>query len=124
MKGDKVPGKIIGTMDAADINVAIDMLAELVEANDLPPKVLIIHRFTNRMVTNHRRIKLDPRVQVVIDMDGFGPPWMKLDSYEAYVRRQPVQFAGFKLFYKNDKPLMTPADVLKLVPVPFYVMYQ
>jgi hypothetical protein len=124
MKGSKAPGTVIGTMDAADINVAIETLAQLVEENDLPPKVLIIHRFTNRMLTNHVRIKLDPRVQVVIDMDGFGPPWMKLDSYAAYVTRQPVQFAGFKLFYKNDKPLMLPADVLKLVPVPMYVMYQ
>jgi hypothetical protein len=124
MKGTRPPGTVIGTMDATDINAAVDILADLVETNGLPPKVLIIHRFTNRMLTNHRRIKLDPRVQVVIDMDGFGPPWMKLDSYEAYVAKQPVQYTGFKLFYKNDKPLMTPADVLKLVPVPLYVMYQ
>jgi hypothetical protein len=124
MKGTRTPGTVIGTMDATDINTAVDILADLVETNHLPPKVLIVHRFTNRMLTNHRRIKLDPRVQVVIDMDGFGPPWMKLDSYEAYVTKQPVQYAGFKLFYKNDKPLMTPLDVLKLVPVPMYVMYQ
>jgi len=35
-----------------------------------------------------------------------------------------VQSAWFKLFYKNDKPMMTPAQVLKLWPVPVYIQYQ
>src|SRR6478735_12113706 len=45
MKGDAPPGKKIGTMDAADVNVAISLLAKLVDENKLPPKVLIVHRF-------------------------------------------------------------------------------
>jgi hypothetical protein len=35
-----------------------------------------------------------------------------------------VQFTGFKLFYKNDKPMLTPEEVMKLVPVPVFIMYQ
>jgi len=35
-----------------------------------------------------------------------------------------VQFTGFKLFYKNDKPMMAPAEVLSLSPVPVYIQYQ
>jgi hypothetical protein len=57
-------------------------------------------------------------------MDGFGPPYLKHGSYKAYVLQQPVQYAGFKLFYKNDKPLLAPKDVLALKPVPLFVMYQ
>jgi hypothetical protein len=124
MKGKEPPGKKIGTMDAADVNAAIDLLARLVDENHLPPKVLIIHRFTQRMLTNHEKIKRDPRVQVVINMDGFGPPSLKLGSYDAYVHDRPVQYYGIKLFYKNDKPLFSASDVLRLNPVPQYVQYQ
>ena len=46
MKRGGAPGKRIGTYDAADVNYAIDMLADLVEKHNLPPKVLVIHRFT------------------------------------------------------------------------------
>jgi hypothetical protein len=40
------------------------------------------------------------------------------------VASQPVQFTGFKLFYQQDVPLMSPKDVLALRPAPLVVMYQ
>ena len=46
------------------------------------------------MLTDAKGIKLDPRVQVVINMDGWGQPWLKYDSYRAYVEAEPVQFTG------------------------------
>jgi hypothetical protein len=124
MKGKEPPGKKIGTMDAADVNVAIALLEKLVDENKLPPKVLIVHRFTQSMLTNHEKITRDPRVQVVVDMDGFGPPHLKLDSYKAYVHKRPVQYFGIKLFYKNDKPRFSAAEVLQLSPIPQYIQYQ
>lgn len=128
MKRGGLPGKRIGTFDASDINHAIEVLARIVDEHGLPPKVLVVHRFTRPMLTNAHRIRLDPRVQVVINMDGWGPPHLKKDSYEAYVYSEPVQFTGFKLFYGNDTkrghPLMKPADVLALFPRPVYIQYQ
>lgn len=124
MKGPEPPGKKIGTMDATDVNAAIDLLIRLVDEHQLPPKVLVIHRFTQRMLTNHEKIKRDPRVQVVIDMDGFGPPMLKRGSYKAYVHDRPVQYYGIKLFYKNDKPLFSAGEVLRLHPIPQYIQYQ
>ena len=124
MKGKEPPGKKIGTMDAADINVAIALLTKLVDENKLPPKLLIVHRFTQSMLTNHEKITRDPRVQVIVDMDGFGPPHLKLDSYKAYVHKRPVQYFGIKLFYKNDKPRFTAEDVMQLSPIPQYIQYQ
>ncbi len=128
MKDGSAPGKRIGTMDAGDVNEAVRVLDSLVTANHLPPKVLIVHRFTRPMLTNARRIRLDPKVQVVVDMDGWGPRSLKEDSYRAYVYAEPVQFTGFKLFYHNDtksgQPLMTPAEVLRLFPAPVYIQYQ
>jgi hypothetical protein len=120
----KIPGKVIGRIDAADVNAVSSVLAQLVDSLKLPPKMLIVHRFTRPMLSNHERIKLDPRVQIVIDMDGFGAPHLKYGSYKAYVHDRPVQFAGFKVFYKNDKPMLTPQQVLELDPVPLFIMYQ
>lgn len=124
----KVPGTKIGTYDAADINYASDYLAGLVRRYNLPPKVFVVHRFTQGGVTNYRNIKLRPEVQVVMNMDGWGPPCLKRNSYREYVVKEPVQYTGFKLFYHNDTkkgdPLMTPKDVLKLKPVPLYIQYQ
>ncbi|MGH7534115.1 MAG: hypothetical protein ACREMG_00875, partial [Gemmatimonadales bacterium] len=124
MKLGGVPGRRIGTLDASDVNHAIEVLAGLVSEYKLPPKVLVVHRFTRRMLTHHDRIRLDPRVQVVIDMDGFGSPWHKRDAYRRHIVPHPVQYTGFKLFYKNDKPMMAPAEVLGLWPVPLYIQYQ
>ena len=115
--GGVAPGTKIGTLHATDINYAIDLLAKLVEEKNLPPKVLVVHRFTRPMLHERKNIKLDPRVQVVMHMDGWGPPWLKFDSYKAYIVDEPVQFTGFKLFYHNDTkkgdPLLTPAELLR-----------
>jgi hypothetical protein len=128
MKSGDPPGKKIGTMSASDVNYAIRYLSDIVTKNDLPPKVLVVHRFTRNMLVGAKNIVLNPRVQVVIDMDGWGNPWLKYDSYRDYIAREPVQFTGFKLFYHNDTkkgaPLLTPAEVLRLTPQPLYIQYQ
>jgi hypothetical protein len=123
-----VPGKRIGSMRADDVNHAIDVLAKLVEAEGLPPKVLVVHRFTQAMLPDAQQVKQDSRVQVVLNMDGWGPPHTKVDSYRRFVARAPIPFKGFKLFYKNDRRdgsrMLTPTEVLALSPVPIYVQYQ
>lgn len=124
MYDGRIPGKKFGTLDARDINYAIDFLAKIVDEEHLPPKVLVVHRFTDDMLTNYRLIKRDPRVQVVIDMDGYGEPPMKKHMYDLIIAPHPVQFTGFKLFYKNDHPMMTLAQVLALQPIPLYIQYQ
>jgi hypothetical protein len=125
MKDGKLPGRDwMGHMDASEVNHAVDVLARIVEEHKLPPKVLVVHRFTRNMLTNASEIKLDPRVQVVIDMDGYGAPSGKKAAYRLWVVRHPVQYTGFKLFFKNDHPMMTPSQVLELYPRPMYIQYQ
>ena len=121
-----VPGRRIGTYDAADINYAIRFLSNLVEKHKLPPKILVVHRFTPKGVTNARNIKLDPKVQVVMHMDGFGAPWLKRDTYYRDIKREPVQFTGWKQFTKakNDKPPTTREAILRLWPAPLYIQVQ
>jgi hypothetical protein len=130
MKTGKRPGSVIGTYDAADINYVVKYLAGLVQKNNLPPKILVVHRFTQGMLTNYKQIKLSPAVQIVIDMDGWGFPAKKINTYRQFIYPQPVQFTGFKIFYKNDtkrvgqEKEMQPEQVLKLKPQPVYIQYQ
>lgn len=125
MKGGQVPCAVVGSFDAADINYASEYLASLVKENNLPPKILIVHRFTKGMVTNYQKIRTRPETQLVIHMDGFGFPDKKISSYKIAVVNEPVQFAGFKIFYKQDgKGLMKPDEILKLYPKPVYIQYQ
>jgi len=120
---------------AADANWCISYLTRLVKENNLPPKILIFHRFTKNMLTDARKIHPTPEVQFVLDMDGWGPVSLKTDSYKSYVANFPVEFTGFKLFYKNDTrtprgvklsetQMMTPRQVLAQKPSPIYIQYQ
>ena len=128
LKNGEIPGSKIGTFTYQDINDAIDFLADIVRKNNLPPKVLVVHRFTQGMVTGYDKIKKTPEVQIVMDMDGFGSKILKKSTYKAYIYKEPVQFTGFKLFYKNDtkKPnvMFTPTEILALTPKPVYIQYQ
>lgn len=128
MKEDGVPGKKVGSFDAEDINYATELLANITKEYNLPPKLLIVHRFTQRMITNHQDIQLRPEVQVVMHMDGWGSPALKKDTYRRFIAKEPVQFTGFKVFYKNDtrssSRLMTPEEILNLNPKPLYIQYQ
>ncbi|MBC7886241.1 MAG: hypothetical protein H7Z13_00010 [Ferruginibacter sp.] len=129
MKNGEKPGSKIGTFNSADINDAIDFLAALVRKNNLPPKVLVVHRFTQGMVTGYEKIKTVPEVQVVMDMDGFGSKILKRSTYLRYIYKEPVQFTGFKLFYKNDNKIntsgmYTPQELVKFTPKPIYIQYQ
>jgi hypothetical protein len=129
MKDGAKPGTEIGTMDATDINFAANYLATLVKENNLPPKILVVHRFTQAMVTRTYDITPLPQVQIVMDMDGWGSPAKKLNTYQQFIANQPVEFTGFKLFYKNDlrapsTRMLTPAEILKLTPEPVFIQYQ
>lgn len=129
MHNGQKPGDYIGSMDASDINYAATYLKGLVDANNLPPKILIVHRFTEDMVTNYKQIKPLPEVQIVMDMDGWGSPAKKTNTYYQTIETEPVQFTGFKLFYKNDliapsTRMITPAEALALTPSPVFIQYQ
>ncbi|WP_179415117.1 hypothetical protein HDF19_07780 [Mucilaginibacter sp. E4BP6] len=129
MKDGTLPGRKIGTFDAADINYVSDYLAKVVRKYNLPPKILIVHRFTRKMVTNYKEIKLHKEIQFVMNMDGWGEPDLKTGTYRNFIYPEPVQFTGFKLFYKNDikkapHHMLTPQEVLKYKPYPIYIQYQ
>jgi hypothetical protein len=129
MHGGAKPGTVIGSLDATDINFVAQYLAKLVQDNNLPPKILLVHRFTEAMVTHYKNIKPLPEVQIVMDMDGWGTQAKKIGTYTNVIAAEPVQLTGFKLFYKNDllppsTGMMSQSQVLGLTPAPVFIQYQ
>jgi hypothetical protein len=118
------PGRELGHMHASEINDALDALEHLHSSRTLPPKVLIVHQFTVPMLPDKAQIRLRDCVDLVLDMDGFGPPQLKRSSYRMVNQQFALPFAGFKLFYRKDTNLLDPAEVMKLDPTPSVVIYQ
>ncbi len=105
------------------MNGALDRLEALITAKRLPSKILIVHQFRLDMLPDKAKIRSGPLVDVVLVMDGFGSQTLKRSSYRA-VMRQPLAYAGIKLFYRQDTNLFSPPEVLSLTPAPVVVIYQ
>jgi hypothetical protein len=119
------PRDDIGSLDGATINQVQDLLQQVALENRIGNKILIVHQFRPDMITNKPLIATDrDRVDVVINMDGWGPPPGKLSKWDAHIINEPVEYAGIKLFYRWDKPLLTEAEVQALLPRPNYIQYQ
>ena len=123
---DEVPkGGNIGTVTGAEVNRTIKYLDALVEQNDLPPKMLIVHQFEIGMISEKETIASTDNVQVVIHMDGFGQLDRKRNSYEMVRSTLPEgALLGWKNFYDEDQPTPTPAETMAASPAPMFVSYQ
>jgi len=126
VKDGETPGLHIGEVTADDVRYAQEQLVAISREFGIPPKVLIVHQFREDMIVDKPRIEPVAGVQWVLDADGFGAPELKTEVYNILVRdEQPrPEFAGIKLFYKQDEPLMTPSQVLALDPSPDLIIYQ
>lgn len=123
MDDDQVPGKVIGHVDAPEVNAVGSWLADLTRDRRLPQKLFVLHMFTGSMVTNVAEVAAHPELAMVQHLDGFGSQAVKKEKYR--VLQRPAQFhMGFKLFYTQDLDLLEPAEVLALAPPPEYVSYQ
>jgi hypothetical protein len=125
MDPGEVPGLQFGTSSGEEIMEAANTLSQIVEEEYLPPKVLVIHQFRYDMIVNKEVIEPVDNVETVLHADGFGAPADKLEKYDLLVRQEPIQYGGFKLFYTQDVPLLTPQQVLdELEPNPAVISYQ
>ncbi len=120
----EVPGVALGSLQASDINEAQAALQRLVETEGLPPKLLIVHQFLDSMVLDGEAIRRYADVELIVDMDGFGPAEIKRAKYQRYAERPYASRAAIKLFLDHDPDLMSEVDVLSLEPTPAIVIYQ
>ena len=120
----EVPGADLGSLDGADIDRAQAILQRLVQTEHLPPKLLIVHQFVDSMVRDGEAIRRYPGVELILDMDGFGPAAVKRVKYQQYAGRPYASYGAIKLFFEHDPDLMSEEDVLSLEPTPAIVIYQ
>jgi hypothetical protein len=114
------PGKKIGSITGPQINEVQDMMRDYIKANGIKDdKILLVHMFTEHMVTDKKAIRYTDRVHLVMHLDGHGSPALKIKIYNSLYTdaRASKVVGGFKVFYKQDKPMMTPKQVLGLEPV-------
>jgi hypothetical protein len=114
---------VIGHVDSREINATTEWLSRLVERGNLPQKLVVIHQFTDDMVD---QTTLKPRrgLAMVLNADGFGTAPVKISKYHRFTRQSPGFGSGFKLFYHEDVRMMSPRRVLRLRPVPDFVVYE
>ena len=120
----QVPGKVIGSTDADVVNAAAAYLSRIVRERGLPEKLLLVHRFTDGMISRDERLRPYPGVQTVVNVDGFGGRAVKIAKYYAFVRRTRAIHRGFKLFYHEDSDMLQPRQVMALAPRPDVVVYE
>jgi hypothetical protein len=125
-----VPGEALGQIHANDVTRAQEWLVGLSDKYGLPRKMLIIHQFHVYSVGEKELIAPMDGVDLVMNEDGHGTPEMKLETYRVIIKEHPIQYNGFKIFYRVDidlwenSRLMTPTDVYAMDPVPDLVNYQ
>jgi hypothetical protein len=122
----EIPGQVIGSVDAETVNEVSAFLDELVTEERLPQKLLVVHQFTDDMIAAREMLEERPNVATVLNSDGFGNIPQKKAKYDELSPQGPTREfdAGFKLFYLEDFPVMTPKQVLDLKPQPDLVVYE
>jgi hypothetical protein len=127
------PMQEIGYVTADEINTAQKMLQDYLIEHNLPGRrMLVIHQFKPKMISNRNQVRSDfDLVQLIHCADGFGSPTLKKSTYAQNAEAKNIPIKSFKLFLKptvegagSDVPLMTPEDVFSLNPRPYLIMYQ
>jgi hypothetical protein len=124
MAPGQVPGRQIGSTDAATVNEVSRYLSRIVRERDLPQKLLVVHRFTQDMIGDEARLERHPGVALTVNVDGFGDRANKIAKYRGFTRGRRDRHHGFKLFYDEDTNLMPPRRVLRLRPRPELIVYE
>jgi hypothetical protein len=124
MREGELPGEHIGQVTAEEVTEAQNWLVEVAAKYEVSPKTLIVHQFHHSMIEEKDQIEPVAGVDLVIDMDGWGAPELKAETYDFVITQEPIEYHGIKLFYQLDDPLMTAEEVIALDPSPDLVIYQ
>jgi hypothetical protein len=124
LAGGAKPGDAIGSIDASDINAVQWYLAAFSKRYHLPDKMLIVHQFQAEMITEAAAIERHDDVDLIINMDGYGPADIKKAKYARYSGASYAPFGGIKVFLQHDPDPLTEAQLLGLTPRPSLFVYQ
>jgi len=111
------PGEVIGAITGEQINAVQKMMSDYLKEHHISDdKILLIHMFTQNMVTHKKAIRYTDKIHLVMHLDGHGSPALKINVYNGlYTDARAAKVSGaFKVFLKQDNPIMTPKQVLGL----------
>jgi hypothetical protein len=116
----------IGSVSAAEVNQVVEWLADLTAEHRLPQKLLVLHQFTLRMITDRETVDTGrDELAVLIHVDGFGSPGQKHATWDAlHANPPPDVWWGWKNFYDEDQPTFSPARTVDVSPSPVFISYQ
>jgi hypothetical protein len=123
---NQLPLKQIGSLDSSRINAVGAWLDGLTASKHLPQKLFVVHQFRLSMIGNESKLKTDyDNLALLIHMDGQGAPANKDATWRSVVATAPkgVPF-GWKNFYKEDHPMLTPEQTMAHKPQPLMISYQ
>ncbi len=121
---DEVPGKVIGSVTADEVNAVSAYVSAFVTDHDLPDKLFVVHQFTSSMIEDKERVRQRLGLALTMNVDGFGNRATKVSKYDQFTSELTRFHNGFKLFYEEDTNLMTPRQVLALRRPPDLVVYE
>jgi hypothetical protein len=120
-----VPGTVIGSVEAREVNAISYWLDGIVRRGRLPQKLLVVHRFTAGMIRDEPRLRPRPGVALTVNVDGFGTQAVKVARYRLFAKpRATGLHNGLKLFYHEDVDTMTPGQAMRVRPRPELVVYE
>jgi hypothetical protein len=123
MGAGQVPGRVIGSVSAWEVNLTSRWLEDLTVSRGLPEKLFMVHQFRTSMIRNIGAVRGRPHLASVQHVDGFGTPRQKLAAYRA-VARPGLFHLGFKLFYDEDIRRLSADQVLRIRPRVDFVSFQ
>ena len=116
----------IGGIDASELNRTSAWLAGLTARHTLPQKLFVIHQFRLTMIRHEPALNTThDELSLLIHMDGQGSTPQKNSTWHSVVTARPANLPlGWKNFYDEDHPMLTPAQTMAKRPVPAMVSYQ
>jgi hypothetical protein len=116
----------IGSISASKINQVAGWLDALTASHHLPQKLLVLHQFRLSMIGAESTLRTSyDNLALLLHMDGQGAPANKVATWKAVTRAAPAGLAfGWKNFYKEDHPMLTPAQTMAQKPAPLMISYQ
>ncbi len=124
MEAGQVPGQVIGSVSAAEVNRVSRFVSDIVRRHRLPEKLFVVHQFTQDMIRDKASVRKRPGLAMTMNVDGFGTPEAKIQKYDLFTDEAVRFHDGFKLFYREDTDLMSPRETLRLTPPPDLVVYE
>jgi len=123
---NQLPLQQIGSVDVSEINATSVWLADITKQGELPQKLFLVHQFRNSMIGNRAQMDTShPELAYVIQMDGNGAQPTKQSTWSAIRQSPPANVLfGWKNFYDEDHPVLSPEATMALDPKPWYVSYQ